>query len=64
MSQARLRQPVIRSLPKRVGIEHDADLRTLHSRDYSKMGSVPVLLQMVTATPTPDILVRSPRLEA
>ena len=55
---------MIRSLPKRVGIEHDADLRTLHSRDYSKMGSVPVLLQMVTATPTPDILVRSPRLEA
>jgi len=28
------------------------------------MGSVPVLLQRVTATQAPDILVRSPRLEA
>ena len=45
-------------------IDHDADLRTLHSRVYTRMGSVPVLLQKVTATPTPDILVRSPRLAA
>ena len=45
-------------------IDHDVDLRTLYSRVYAKMGSVPVLLQKVTATPAPDILARSPRLEA
>ena len=45
-------------------IDHDADLRTLHSRVYARMGSVPVLLQKVTSVPAPDILVRSPRLEA
>ena len=45
-------------------IDHDADLRTLYSRVYAKMGSVPVLMQKITAIPTPDILVRSPRLEA
>lgn len=45
-------------------IDHDADLRTLHSRVYARLGSVPVLLQKVTATPTPDILVRGPRVEA
>lgn len=44
-------------------IDHDADLRALHSRVYARLGSVPVLLQKVTATPAPDILVRSPRLE-
>lgn len=44
-------------------IDHDADLRTLHSRVYARMGSVPILLQKVTATPEPDVLVRSPRLE-
>jgi ferric iron reductase protein FhuF len=45
-------------------IDHDADLRTLHSRVYARMGAMPVLLQKVTATPQPDILMRSPRLEA
>ena len=45
-------------------IDHDADLRTLHSRVYAQMGSIPVLLQKVTSTPVPDILVRSPRVEA
>jgi ferric iron reductase protein FhuF len=45
-------------------IDHDTDLRTLHSRVYARMGSVPVLLQKVTEAPTPDILVRGPRLEA
>ena len=44
MSQARLQQSVIRSLPERVGIEHDADLRAVHGRAYTRMGSVPVLL--------------------
>lgn len=45
-------------------IDHDADLRTLHSRVYARLGSVPVLLQKVTALPAPDILVRGPRVEA
>jgi ferric iron reductase protein FhuF len=45
-------------------IDHDTDLRTLHSRVYARMGSVPVLLQKVTEAPTSDILVRGPRLEA
>ena len=45
-------------------IDHDADLRTLHSRVYARLGSVPVLLQKVTATPAADILVRGPRVEA
>ena len=45
-------------------IDHDTDLRTLHGRVYAKMGAVPILLQKVTSAPTPDILVRSPRLEA
>ncbi len=45
-------------------IDHDADLRALHSRVYAQMGSVPVLLQKVTAAPAPDILVRGPRVEA
>lgn len=44
-------------------IDHDADLHALHSRVYARMGSIPVLLQKVTATPEPDILIRSPRLE-
>lgn len=44
-------------------IDHDTDLRTLHSRVYAQMGSVPVLLQRVTEAPTPEILVRGPRLE-
>lgn len=44
-------------------IDHDVDLRALHSRVYATMGPIPVLLQKVTATPTPDILIRSPRLE-
>jgi len=44
-------------------IDHDADLQALHSRVYARMGSVPILLQKVTAMPAPDILVRSPRLE-
>jgi ferric iron reductase protein FhuF len=44
-------------------IDHDTDLRSLHSRVYAQMGSVPVLLQKVTETPAPEILVRSPRLE-
>ena len=42
-------------------IDHDPDLRTLHSRVYAVMGSVPVLLQKMTDMPTPDILVRGPR---
>ena len=42
-------------------IDHDPDLRTLHSRVYAVMGSVPVLLQNVTHTPAPDILVRRHR---
>lgn len=45
-------------------IDHDPDLRTLHSRVYAAMGSVPVLLQKVTDVPAPDILVRGPRLES
>ena len=45
-------------------IDHDADLRVLHGRVYARMGSVPVLLQRVTAEPAPDILVRGPRLES
>ncbi len=44
-------------------IDHDADLRALHSRVYAKMGIIPVLLQKVTAEPAADILVRSPHLE-
>lgn len=44
-------------------IDHDADLRTLHSRVYARMGSIPVLLQKVTADSAPDILIRSPRVE-
>lgn len=44
-------------------IDHNADLRALYSRVYARMGSVPVLLQKVTAAPFPDILVRGPRLE-
>ena len=43
-------------------IDHDTDLRALHGRVYAKLGSVPVLLQQVRATPAPDILVRGPRL--
>ena len=43
-------------------IDHDADLRVLHGRVYARMGSVPVLLQKVTAEPASDILVRGPRL--
>lgn len=39
-------------------IDHDADLRALHSRVYAAMDSVPVLLQNVTDVPAPDILVR------
>ncbi len=42
-------------------IDHDPDLRTLHSRVYAVMGSVPVLLQKVTDVPAPDILVRRHR---
>jgi ferric iron reductase protein FhuF len=45
-------------------IDHDPDLRTLHSRVYARMGDIPVLLQRVVATPAPEILVRSPKLEA
>jgi ferric iron reductase protein FhuF len=45
-------------------IDHDVDLRTLHSRVYTKVGLVPVLLQKATEAPAPDILIRSPRLEA
>ena len=45
-------------------IDHDTDLRTPHGRVYANMGAVPVLLQKVTEAPTPDILVRSPRLQA
>jgi ferric iron reductase protein FhuF len=45
-------------------IDHDADLRTLHSRVYARLGPVPALLQKVAATPAPDILVRGPRVEA
>ncbi len=44
-------------------IDHDTDLRALHGRVYAGMGSIPVLLQKVTAEPVADILVRSPRLE-
>jgi ferric iron reductase protein FhuF len=44
-------------------IDHDVDLRALHSRVYAQMGAVPVLLQRVAAKPAPDILVRGPRLE-
>ncbi len=44
-------------------IDHDADLRALHSRVYARMGFIPILLQKVTPTPAPDILIRSPRLE-
>ena len=44
-------------------VDHDIDLRTLHSRIYARMGAVPVLLQKVTDTPATDILVRGPRLE-
>lgn len=45
-------------------IDHDSDLRTLHSRVYARMGAVPVLLQKVAVTPESDLRVRSPRLEA
>lgn len=45
-------------------IDHDVDLRALHSRVYARVGAIPVLLQKVTATPAPDILIRSPRLES
>jgi ferric iron reductase protein FhuF len=44
-------------------IDHDADLRALHSRIYARMGATPILLQKVTAEPVPDILVRGPRFE-
>ena len=45
-------------------IDHDADLRALHSRVYAKMDAIPVLLQKVTTSPPPEILVRGPRLES
>ena len=45
-------------------IDHDTDLRTLHSRVYASMGAVPILLQKVTRDPAVDIVVRGPRVES
>lgn len=44
-------------------IDHDVDLRALHSRVYVRMGATPILLQKVTTESASDILIRGPRLE-
>ena len=44
-------------------IDHDADLRTLHLRVYSRLGRTPVLLKRVTREPERDLVIHSPRLE-